>query len=128
MFTEKLGLEVQAANRGLTPVRPATTKGTSGIVHSFSFVARGGGVTYCFDIYDNVTEIEVLKTYIKKLDTGYVVNLVSTTGRVSRLGIALAREYGMAILASGETPAFFDVMLMAAQFEKLNRGPRTSRS
>jgi hypothetical protein len=70
----------------------------------------------------------VLKTYIKKVDTGYAVNLVSTTGRVSRLGIVLAREYGMSILASGETPAFFDVMLMAAQFEKLNRGSRTSRS
>jgi hypothetical protein len=128
MFTEKLGLEIQAANRGLAPVKPAATRGASGIVHSFSFVAQGGGVTYCFDIYDDVTEVEVLKTYIKKVDTGYAVNLVSTTGRVSRLGIVLAREYGMAILASGETPAFFDVMLIASQFEKLNRGSRTSRS
>ena len=62
--------------------------------------------TYCFDIYDEVTEIEVLKSYIKKIDTGYAVSLVSG-GRVGPLGSSLAKEYGMAVVAPNEIPEFF---------------------
>ena len=128
VFVEKLSLEIQAVNRGLTPVKPAATMGSSGVVHYFSFVAEGSGTTYCFDIYDDVTEIEVLKTYIKKFDTGHTVSLVCTTGKVSSLGIALAREYGLPILAAGEIPVFFDTQLIAARFAKFGWGSKANRN
>ena len=106
MYAEKLTLEVQSLRRGLTPRKPSTARGPSGIVHSFSFVASDEQSTYCFDIYDEVTEIEVLKSYIKKIDTGYPLNLV-VGGRVSPLASSLAKEYGMAVVRPNEIPEFF---------------------
>ncbi len=106
MYVEKLTLEVQSMRRGLTPLKPPTARGTSGIVHSFSFMAADKGMSYCFDIYDEVTEIEVLKSFIKKIDTGYSVSLVSGS-KVSSMGRTLAEEYGMAIVTPGEIPSFF---------------------
>jgi hypothetical protein len=105
LYSEKLTLEIQSLRRGLTPRKPPTARGTSGIVHLFSFIAADELMTYCFDIYDEVTEIEVLKSYIKKIDTGYAVSLV-TGGRVGPLGKSLAKEYGMAVVSPNEIPEF----------------------
>jgi hypothetical protein len=80
-------------------------------MHSFSFMAADEHTTYCFDVYDEVTEIEVLKSYIKKIDTGYAVSLVSG-GRVGPLGSSLAKEYGMAVVAPNEIPEFFQSMVL----------------
>ena len=107
MFAEKLSLEVEAAKLGWYIVKPPRIVGNSGVEHSFSFLATSGRVKYAFDVYDQVTELEVLKSYARKFDTGSIVNLVSAKGTASAEAQSLAKEYGMKVLAPEEISPFF---------------------
>ena len=107
MYAEKLTLEVEAAKLGWKVVKPPRVKGTSGVEHSFTFLATSGNISYAFDVYDQVTEIEVLKSYARKFDTGSIVNLVSEGGTSSSEAQSLAKEYGMKILRPEEIRPFF---------------------
>ena len=107
MYTERLLLEVQASRVGWTTIKPPLVKGTSGTLHSFSFLASSGAVLYGFDFYDTVTEIEVLKSYIKSFDTGTGVQIVVGVGKATEKAKALAREYGMRMLLEEEIRPYF---------------------
>jgi hypothetical protein len=107
LFAERLTLEVEASKLGWYTVKPPRIVGNSGIEHSFSFVATSGHVKYAFDVYDQVTELEVLKTYARKFDTGSIVNLVSAKGTATSEAQNLAKEYGMKILRPEEVSPFF---------------------
>jgi len=118
LYAERLTLEVEAARLGWTVVKPPRVRGTSGVEHSFSFLATSGSIRYAFDVYDEVTEVEVLKSYSRKFDTGAIVNLVSSRGTISPEAQNLAKEYGMKILRSDEIAPFFRSALISNNAEQ----------
>ncbi len=78
------------------------------------------------DIYGEVTEIEVLRTYVKKLDTKVSASIICTSGKSSgssheqvsaryEAAERLARDYDMRILGSGDIAPFLDSILMKKQ-------------
>jgi hypothetical protein len=107
MYYEKLALEVNAAASGLGVVRPALLRGKSGFDQKFGFVASDGDTMYAFDIYPQVSEKEVMRTYIKKMDSGAETYIVSLQGRPSAAVANLARGYGIEILGPGSVGDFF---------------------
>jgi len=113
LYAERLTLEVEAANLGWTVVKPPRVRGISGVEHSFSFLATSGKINYAFDVYDQVTELEVLKSYSRKFDTGSIVNIVSSKGTASPEAQSLAKEYGMKILTPEEIAPFFRSALIS---------------
>jgi hypothetical protein len=115
MFAEKLSLEVGSTKLGWEVVKPRKIRGISGIEHSFSFVTSSGRTNYAFDIYDQVTEVEVMKSYLKKYDTEAIVNLVSTKGTANPGAQRLATEYGMEILSPDEILTYFSSALVERQ-------------
>jgi hypothetical protein len=119
LYAEKLTLEVEAAKLGWYIVKPPRIVGTSGVEHTFSFVASSGRMKYAFDVYDQVTELEVLKSYARKFDTGSVVNLVSTKKSATTLAESLAKEFGMKILWPEEIASFFRTALISSTPEQV---------
>jgi hypothetical protein len=111
MYYEKLALEVNAAASGLTVVKPAAIAGASGIDQKFTSVAADGPTSYAFDVYPEVTEKEVLKTYIKKLDTGAETYIVCLQGKSTPEAARLAREYGIDLLGPGNVGDFFSAKI-----------------
>ena len=109
MEFEKLTLEVGAAKAGLTPVTPRTVQGESGVVHSFNLLFSDGRRLFAFDIYDSVTDIEAVKSYAKKLDTGCAVTIVCPADRVTAEAGQLALGYGLRILTPEVAGAFFSL-------------------
>lgn len=107
MYYEKLALEVNAAASGLEVVRPATLRGKSGFDQKFGFVASDGETMYAFDIYPQVSEKEVIRTYMKKMDSGAETYIVSLQGRPSEAVSDLARGYGIEVLGPGSVGDFF---------------------
>jgi len=108
MYFEGLAVEIYATKAGLEPVKPPRMRGVSGVEHRFSFLAAGEGRSYGFELFPEVSEIEVLKAYAKQLDTGVKTYLVCLKGKPTQAGGNLAREYGMRILGPGEIAPFFD--------------------
>jgi hypothetical protein len=97
MYSERLLLRVSAAEAGWDSVEPPTITGASGVVHRFAFLASRGSLKIGFDVYDEIDEIRVIQSYLKKLDTGASVALVCQRVHSERAS-KLAAEYGMAIL------------------------------
>jgi hypothetical protein len=112
MYTEKLLLEVQAARLGWSTVRPSLARGRSGTQHQFSYLASSGGLLYGFDVCDEVSEVEVLRSYIKSYDTGVLVQIVSRVGKTTQVAKQLLREYGMRVLTEADIVPFFDELLL----------------
>lgn len=112
MFAEKLTLEVGSTKLGWEIVKPRRILGNSGVEHTFAFVTSSGRINYAFDIYDQVSEVEVMKSYLKKYDTEAIVNLVSTRGIATPGAQRLAAEYGMTILRPDEILPFFSSALV----------------
>lgn len=108
MYYEKLALEVNAAASGLSVVKPASVKGKSGLDQKFTFVATDGTSTYAFDLYPEVGEKEVLRTYLKELDTGAETYMVCLQGKPTPEAADLAREYGLEVLGPGSVGEFFN--------------------
>ena len=112
MYTEKLLLEVQVKRVGWRAVSPSTARGRSGTQHQFSFLASSGDLMYGFDVCEEVSEVEVLRSYIKGYDTGVAVQLVSREGRTNPVASKLLREYGMRVLTEADIVPFFDELLL----------------
>lgn len=108
MEAEKLALEVQAARVGWNVVKPPVLNGRSGVTHSFSFLAFDGKVHFAFDIYEKVTEIEVLNTFVRTMDTGARSTMVCAGGTIEEGARNLAKEYGIKLIAATEIPKHFD--------------------
>ena len=107
MYYEKLALEVNAAASGLEVIKPSVLRGKSGFDQKFGFVASDGNTMYAFDIYQRVSESDVMRTYIKKMDSGAETYIVSLQGRTSVEVSELARGYGIDILGPGSVGDFF---------------------
>ena len=107
MLYERLALEVEATLSGLSVVKPAAIRGTSGVEHKFSFVATEGTMTYAFDFYNDLGELDVIRTFIKKMDTGVRTFVVCRSGLVSPKARELSAYYEMEILDSKEAEDFF---------------------
>jgi len=112
MYTEKLLLEVQATRLGWSSVKPSSVRGRSGTQHQFSYLASSGDLLYGFDVCDEVSEVEVLRSYIKGYDTGVSVYLVSREGKTNPVAKQLLREYGMRVLTEADIVSFFDELLI----------------
>lgn len=102
MAFENIYLELNAKRMGYEVVKPAIAAGASGVDHKFSFLASSEGRRYAFDFYDEVTVNEVLKTYIKEVDTGVTTGIVCTSSAVSSEAKDLARLYSMRMISSDE--------------------------
>jgi predicted RecB family endonuclease len=107
VYYEELALEVSASIAGLRVLKPPFMRGESGIEHKFSFVATDESTKYAFDVWQNVSEIEVLRTYIKALDTGAHAIIVCLSGKPSAEGKKLAEEYRLEVLTPGDVGNFF---------------------
>jgi hypothetical protein len=117
MFYEKLAMEVNASIAGFEVVKPAAKTGNSGVTHRFTFLASDGSKTYGFDVCREVGEIELLRSFVKKIDTDVDVYLVCLSGRPSTTALNMAASYGIQIIGPKEAGDFFSkriVQLMAA--------------
>jgi len=94
---ERLLLEVTAKNAGLEVRQPSVAEGFSGVSHRFTLLVSSGTTTCGIDHYDQLDEIGVLGAFIKRLDTGIPVVLI-TNKKAGDLAIMLANEYGIEIL------------------------------
>ncbi len=112
---EGLALEVAAKNAGLMIVKPAVLHGKSGVDHKFDGLVSDGPRFYAFDFYESVDEIDVLRTYIKKYDSGASTNMVCTSGKITPNAASLAREYGVEILGPEGLGPFFQPLAMASR-------------
>lgn len=107
MYYEKLALEVGATVAGYEVAKPPTILGTSGVEQRFTFVATEGDTKYAFDIYNDVGEVEILRTYVKKMDTGAEAFIVCLSGRPKERAKELSENYGIQILGPREVGDFF---------------------
>jgi len=107
LYTERLSLEVFAAKSHWQVVNPPTLTGRSGITHRFDFVALDGKNSLVFDISEQLSETDVIKTYIKKLDTGASAYIVCLTGKITERADKLAAEYGLKVLHSDNMESAF---------------------
>jgi len=123
MYYEKLALEVGATVAGLDVVKPAVISGESGADQRFTFVAADGDEMYAFDIYTDVRETDILRTYVKKMDTGANTFVVCLSGRPDAKAKELARNYGIDVLSPMDVGDFFSNRI--AQFI---RSPKTVRA
>jgi hypothetical protein len=101
MEYEKLALEVRAHLAGLSVIKPPFMVGSSGIQHRFTFLASEGSALFAFDIYDQVGEMEVIRTFTKKLDTSVTACIVNLGGRIDSEALRLASVYGIDVLSPG---------------------------
>jgi hypothetical protein len=108
MYYEKLALEVNAAASGLDVIKPAVLKGRSGLDQKFTFVAADGPAMYAFDIYPEVGENEVMRAYVKKIDTGADTFVVCLQGKPTPEAADMARSYGIEVLGPGSVGDFFN--------------------
>ena len=108
MYFESLAIEIYSTKAGWEPVKPPRTKGDSGVEHRFSFLGVQGDEGLAFDLCTDVGQVEVLRSYVKQLDTRVKVVMVCLKGRPTEEGLALAKEYGMRILSPAEIGTYFD--------------------
>jgi len=107
MYFEILSLEAYATKAGLEVIKPARVKGRSGVELKFSFLAADKERLYAFELCPEVGQLEVLRTFIKRMDTGVTVTLVCLRGRPSEEGMKLAREYNIRVLSPADIGSFF---------------------
>lgn len=119
MYFEKLALEINATTAGWEVIEPAWCMGTSGVEHRFTFLTSDSGHRYGFDLYSEIGEIEVLRTFIKEMDTGISGVLVCLSGKPSGRAQDVAAELGVRILSPAEIGGFFksEKMLLAEHLE-----------
>ena len=112
MEFEKLLLEIQATRAGWLVAKPPVLRGVSGATHKFSFLVSKWSVNQAFDIYDNVTDIEILRSFLKKIDTGASVDVICVKGRCSSSAEALAQEYGIRVLKAADPVTLIQSVLL----------------
>ena len=109
MYFERLVLEIHANNAGWRTIKPPFCMGESGVQQKFSFLATDETCVYGFDIYNEVTEEEVLRTYMKRLDTKVLTVIVNLRGRPKMEVARIADDYGITILGPAEIESFFSL-------------------
>ena len=92
---------------GLEVVKPSRIVGESGVEHRFTFVAEDGARKYAFDVYNELREADILRTYVKKMDTMAETYVVCLSGRPDGKSKELARNYGIDVLTPSEVGDFF---------------------
>ena len=107
MYYEILSLEIVASKFHWQRVTPTTLTGRSGVTHRFDFVATDGQRTLVFDVYGKLSETDVIKTYIKKLDTGAFAYIYCPDGKMTKGAGRLASEYGLEVLCSDTIESAF---------------------
>ena len=119
MYFEKLALEINATTAGWEVIEPPVRVGTSGVEHRFNFLASDSGNLYGFDLYPEIGEIQVLRTFIKEMDTGISGVLICLSGRPSERAREVAAELGVRILSPAGIGGFFkaEKMPLAEQAE-----------
>ncbi len=98
---QRLLLQVESEKAGYTTITPPVIKGQSGVTHRFSFLCESNMTKLGFDIYNSLNQVEVVTTYIKKLDTGarcFILNLGETPDEPTT---RLITEYRIPVLAGG---------------------------
>jgi hypothetical protein len=125
MYYEKLALEVGATVAGFDVIKPAVIKGASGMDQRFTFVAADGRQMYAFDVCTEVGQIEILRTYMKKMDTGAKAFVVCLSGKPKPEAKELARIYGIDVLSPSDVGDFFSDRI--TQHIKVPKAARTSR-
>jgi len=60
-----------------------------------------------FDIYEQLNETDIIKTYIKKLDTGATAYVICLTGKMTEGASKLVSEYGLEVLRSDNIESDF---------------------
>ena len=108
MFFEGLALEIFATKEGFEIIKPAVVRGTSGVDHRFSFLAAKDGRMCGVDMCQEVGQVEVLRAFLKEIDTGATVTLVCLRGKPSDEGKRLAEEYGFRIITPADIGPFFE--------------------
>lgn len=109
MYFETLVLEIHANKAGWRSIKPAFFQGKSGIFQRFSFLATDETFYYGFDIYNDVSEEEVMRTYVKRLDTDVLTFIVSLRGRPRKEVARLADDYGITVLGPADIDSFFSL-------------------
>lgn len=118
MYFELLALEIHATMAGLKVVKPSICEGDSGVAQRFSFLAVDWeGLRYAFDIYDEVNEEKMMRTYLKKMDAKANVFIVSLRGKPSPDVATMADEYGITILGPADIGGFFEWLAAEARVE-----------
>ena len=125
MYYEKLALEVGATVAGFDVIKPAIIRGTSGTEHRFTFVAADGPDAYGFDVCSQAGQAEILRSYVKKMDTGAKTFVVCLSGRPDATAKELAKIYGIDVLSPSEVGDFFCNRI--AQNIRIPKPARTSR-
>jgi len=123
MYYEKLALEVGATVAGFNVVKPAAIRGASGIEQRFTFVAADGDEMYGFDVCPEVGQVEILRNYVKKMDTGAKTFVVCLSGRPTLEASVLARNYGIEVLSPSQVGDFF-----SNRIAQNIRAPKLSRA
>ena len=111
MYYEQMALEVGATVAGFDVLKPPVLRGTSGVDHRFTFAAADGPQVFAFDIYQQVTQIEIIRTYVKKMDTGVKTYIVCLSGKAKDEAKELSAYYGIDILGPKEIGDFFSSMI-----------------
>jgi hypothetical protein len=122
MYYEKLALEVGATVAGFDVVKPAVIMGASGVEQRFTFVAADGPQMYAFEVCTEVREGEILRAYVKKMDTGARVFVVCLSGRPTPKARELAKSYDIDVLSPSEVGDFFSTRIV----EHI-RAPKTAK-
>jgi hypothetical protein len=91
---------------GRNSVEPPSLRGRlSGLTHDFSLLLFKEGRFSAFDVYDSVGMPEVLKTWVKVLDTQVSGFIVAATSDVAPGVREVSRDYEMAVINAGELGA-----------------------
>jgi hypothetical protein len=109
MYYERLALEINATIAGLDIKKPSVLKGASGVEHRFSFLATDGKRFYGFDISPEVGEVEILRSFVKRIDTNAETYVVCLSGRPSTDAQRMAAKYGISVLTPGQVGDFFSM-------------------
>lgn len=112
-MADLLAIQVQADRTGWKRVDPPVLRGSSGVEHRFSVVARSERLISAFEVLDDVGVLEVIAGYASALDTKADVVLVTSSGRVGGGAGEMAAGYGVKILAPGEIERHFDRSVVA---------------
>ncbi len=91
------------------------------MTHRFDFMAVAGDERLAFDICTNLTETDVIRTFVKKLDTGVSACIICADERVAEGAKRLAKEYGLTLLDSNSVESAFEPRRLEAH--SLGRRP-----
>ncbi len=111
MYYEKLALEVGATVAGFDVVKPPRLTGASGVEHKFTFVATDGSQKFAFDVYPEVGQVEILRAYVKKMDTEARMFVVCLSGRPNAEAREMSRCYDIDIIGPKEVGDFFSSLI-----------------